>query len=144
MLGILLVIGFFFVLIMLLSSSSHTDNSRTDETRNTVSPVYGDNTYDDDNPEDDEEDETEEESSLSEKMESAWMMYELMKAADEEYRMNHAQCGKCRSCQYSHDEERDGFVTTNRYEVYCCSWTGEKIDDVDLYDERVCSYFEMK
>ena len=140
MLGILLVIGFFFVLIMLLSSSSsHTMDSRTGETGNTASPVYDDDMYDD--PEDDE---TEEEPSLSEKMESAWIMYEMMKAADEEYRMNHAQCGKCRSCRYSHDEERDGFVTTNRYEVYCCSWTGEKIDDVDLYDERVCSYFEMK
>lgn len=144
MLGILMVIVFFFVLIMLLSSSSsHTTDSCMSETGNTASPVYDDHMYND-TEEDEEEDETDEEPSLSEKLESIWLIHGMLEAADREYQMNHAQCGKCRNCEYSHDEERDGFLTTNRHEIYTCSWTGAEIDDVDLFDERVCGYFEMK
>lgn len=143
MVSVLMVIVFFFVLFMMLSlSSSHTEDSYTGETGNTTLSVYDDYAYDDTENED--EDETEEESSLSEKIESAWIIYEMMKAADEEFRINHAQCGKCRNCRYSHDEEHDGFLTTNRHEIYACSWTGEEITDNDLFDERVCGYFEMK
>ena len=92
--------------------------------------------------EDADDDDEDSEPSVYEKVESAYIAYELLKAADREEKIRHAECGKCLYCRFSHKEERDGFLTTNMVEVYECSQTYHEIDDTDLYMERYCPYYE--